>query len=49
MLFMILIALSFISTIASEIWTKRYMDQLWYLAFDGNTLIKAYCMYLVEL
>ena len=44
MLFVALITMSLICTIASEIWTARSEDKAWYLGFEGMLLcFNFYC------
>ena len=42
MLFILLIAMSLICTIASEIWTSHNAFKNWYLGFEGKSLIYVY-------
>ena len=36
MLFIALIAMSLVCTVASEFWTSRYADATWYIGFSGT-------------
>lgn len=36
MLFIMLVALCFVSAIFNEIWTRRHFKTDWYLGIDGN-------------
>ena len=39
MLFVILIAISLISAIASEIWTSENVYRFWYLGYGGKNIL----------
>lgn len=38
MLFVVLMVLSLISAIASQLWTSLHMHEVWYLGFQGKLL-----------